>query len=165
MPSVFSNRNYVLSDAEVVRRMQGYRQSRQKELANLTLAPSRHPRRQRLHYDGMHNARWVRRRAVCALYIAMADGRDSEKDFSNRISSPRTTYISMTEVERTGCRFCRRFSVRRDISRLPRIDVDEWNVLCAEVESRIVETGWKIRAVCPGVEDIYKERSAAFSET
>jgi len=46
-----------------------------------------------LHYDGMHNAGWVRRRAVRASYIAMADGRDSEKDFPNRISSPRTAYI------------------------------------------------------------------------
>lgn len=34
-----------------------------------------------------------RRRAVCASYIAMADGRDSEKDFPNGISSPRTAYI------------------------------------------------------------------------
>jgi len=55
--------------------------------------PRSHPRGGFLHYDGMHNAGWVRRRAVCASYIAMADGRDSEKDFPNRISSPRTAYI------------------------------------------------------------------------
>jgi len=58
-----------------------------------TTLPFSAPNSQGLHYDGMHNARWVRRRAVCASYIAMADGRDSEKDFPNRISSPRTAYI------------------------------------------------------------------------
>lgn len=80
-------------------------QNRQKEFANLArmLAhPSTQPdlssptvrfNPRGLHYDGMHNARWVRRRAVCASYIAMPDGRDSEKDFPNGISSPRIAYI------------------------------------------------------------------------
>lgn len=75
-------------------------QNRQKEFANLALAPFQPPilssvrfNPRGLHYDGMHNAGWVRRRAVCASYIAMADGRDSEKDFPNGISSPRTAYI------------------------------------------------------------------------
>lgn len=104
-----------------------------------------------LHYDGMHNARWVRRRAVCASYIAMADGRDSEKDFPNGISSPRTAYI---------------FHGRGRANRLPLLS----SIFCApcdisplsshshtpsdrcgrtehfaELESRSVETGWKIR--------------------
>lgn len=54
--------------------------------------------------------------------------------------------FSMTEVERTGCRFCRRFSVRRAISAIPSLP-DRCGRMehFAELESRIVETGQKIR--------------------
>lgn len=101
---------------------------------------------QRLHYDEMHNARWVRRRAVCASYIAMADGRDSKKDFLNRISSPRTAYIFHDRGRANRLPLLSSiFYALRDISRLRRIDVDEWERF-AELESWIVETGWKIRA-------------------
>jgi len=101
----------------------------------LPYAPSRPhaffiPYPQGLHYDGMHNARWVCRRAVCASYIAMADGRDSKKDFPNRISLPRTAYIfhdrgRANRLPLLSSIFC----APRDISpRLCWIDVDEWNI-------------------------------------
>lgn len=132
-------------------------QNRQKEFANLAFLPLpcapppfspsllplpfSIPCPEGLHYDGMHNARWVCRRAVCASYIAMADGRDSKKDFPNRISSPRTAYIfhdrgRANRLPLLSSIFC----APRDISsRVSRIDVDEWNV------SRSLSRGsWKL---------------------
>lgn len=83
---------------DIAKQAKGIRESGTRTLPYIPLAPTLlspfiTPCPQGLHHDGMHNARWVCRRAVCASYIAMADGRDSEKDFPNRISSPRTAYI------------------------------------------------------------------------
>lgn len=118
---------------DIAKQAKGIRESGARTLPYIPLAstlfsPFTTPCPQGLHYDGMHNARWVCRRAVCASYIAMADGRDSEKDFPNRISSPRTAYIfhdrgRANRLPLLSSIFC----APRDISpRLPRIDVDEW---------------------------------------
>lgn len=113
---------------DITKQVKGIRESGARTLpcAPSLLAPFSIPCPQGLHYDGMHNARWVCRRAVCASYIAMADGRDSEKDFPNRISLPRTAYIfhdrgRANRLPLLSSIFC----VPRDISpRLSRIDVN-----------------------------------------
>lgn len=115
---------------DIAKQAKGIRESGARTLPTPNLSSVRfNPRG--LHYDGMHNARWVRRRAVCASYIAMADGRDSEKDFPNGISSPRTAYIfhgrgRANRLPLLSSIFC----APRDISHPPPspIDVDEWNI-------------------------------------
>lgn len=124
---------------DIAKQAKGIRESGARTLPTPILSSVRfNPRG--LHYDGMHNARWVRRRAVCASYIAMADGRDSEKDFPNGISSPRTAYIFHGRGRANRLPFLSSiFCAPRDMSRLLPIDVDEWNI------SRSLSRGsWKL---------------------